>query len=215
MGRIHTQYRSRLDPQSVRNTVVLKKALLREFEDERERATRLKRKLRDFEAEDQPNDVSAAVEEVEGAVGRLNSGDDWVGFWVDYGDRVDAAMRENPEGFLAELTQQFIDEVTADSVAAVELEMPVHEGGNPGARTTGAGGTFGRPDPVPLSVLFDYSALTHPPSEDPRILGAPLPAPEIHRKGVDRYWVGGLRNLAEATQQLAMFQAQYLSNKAV
>ncbi|KAB5590711.1 HAT family dimerization protein [Ceratobasidium theobromae] len=51
MGRIHTKYRSHLELQRIRDTVVLKNALIEEFVDERSQNTSLKCKVRDFDSE--------------------------------------------------------------------------------------------------------------------------------------------------------------------
>ena len=96
------------------------------------------------------------------------------------------------------------------------MPVPVHEMASAAAPTQPRTGSFGQPVCVPLSVLFEYSALAQPPAENPDTsAGTTSELPRIHQKTIDVYRARGLKNLETATEKLATFQARQSSPEAV
>ncbi|KAG8723267.1 hypothetical protein FRC09_004049 [Ceratobasidium sp. 395] len=194
MGRIHTKYRSRLDLQCVRNTVVLKNALMRPHNDAQEQTNRLKRKVREFDLEENPDNVLRAMDEI----GEAPAVDE------NLENEADAAAVDPTELF-AQLAQRLIDEAIEDGFAAAEFdEHTLQDRANEFlARAI----TFGRPTRTPLSHIFDFSACINPPAENTQLSGATVPEGErIRSKGIDMYWRSGVKDLRKAMDMLADFQ---------
>ncbi|KAG8693887.1 hypothetical protein FRC11_002592, partial [Ceratobasidium sp. 423] len=101
------------------------------------------------------------------------------------------------------LVHRFITDVNEDTAAEAEVASAA-------ASSQPRTSSFGRPACVPLSVLFEYSALVQPTMENlgtSTSTGMTSQTSRIHQKGIDVYWTRGLKNLEVATERLATFQA--------
>ncbi|KAG8740227.1 hypothetical protein FRC11_000329, partial [Ceratobasidium sp. 423] len=209
MARIHITYRSRLNLECVRNTVVLKQSLMHEFEATSEARNSLKRKYQDFnpEAAAEEARVNEETEAMEEALDELHEELEHAEAISEAGLPIDAAMHSDAEGFLSQLVHRFITDVNEDAAAEAEMASTA-------ASSQHRTGSFGRPACVPLSLLFEYSALIQPTMENPGTstsTGTTSQTSRIHRKGIDMYWTRGLKNLEVATERLATFQARQAS----
>ncbi|KAG8730139.1 hypothetical protein FRC10_003038, partial [Ceratobasidium sp. 414] len=166
MGIVHSKYRSRLQlPEWVRDTIVLKTALICEFDVGKPAKHRqLKHQVQGFNSEHNSNRVSIAVMEC-----KIKPVVEDTGFSMALGHEqgyhdahdLDVEASGDFEGFFALLTHHLIEDVRVDAEAAAELEGTRDEN----SIGTSQSNSFGQPLLTTLSTTFDFSAALSSPAE--------------------------------------------------
>ncbi|CAE7074308.1 unnamed protein product [Rhizoctonia solani] len=124
MGYVQTKHRSRLEVERVRNTVVLKNALMHEYQP---RIRGVKRKFCDLDCNANQDAESAAVAEPHNVTtnsDHIELGPGSLGYSEDYKAKYDATLLiNNPAAYFTQLTQRLInDTIEEDAAATTELE---------------------------------------------------------------------------------------------
>ncbi|EUC60305.1 hAT family dimerization protein [Rhizoctonia solani AG-3 Rhs1AP] len=226
MGRIHTKYRARLDLKRVRNAVVLKNSLMRQFEESPEAKHRnLKRKIRDYDEEEVGasqalvNDTSSEIAQSSTTHSLNDSNDASVteplddseieNNGYDFSDaEVEIAQRDDPERMLRTMANKLVNDALTDDAAAAEIGRLIRNAPNPNPLIHSA--YFGRPVQTPLAVLFNFSPPTNHPAP-PAPSGSNSSAPK--RKSFDMYWRGAIRNMERRLQELELSQGLVSAQK--
>ncbi|KAG8752036.1 hypothetical protein FRC11_008738 [Ceratobasidium sp. 423] len=177
MGYTQTKHRSRLDVERVRNTVVLKNALMHEYQPDNTHTHGIKRKRRDFDWDTnqeagnvsvtQPENVgeSTGSDQIEFGANMLNYDEDPE---VEYDVTL---LLNNPEAYFTRLTQRLINDVIEeDATTAAEVQAIATSSHTPNLQAGGSVslyGSYGGPIHTPLSQIFNFdeSEATNPQVE--------------------------------------------------
>ncbi|QRW11557.1 hAT family dimerization protein [Ceratobasidium sp. AG-Ba] len=205
MGRTHNKYRSRLSLDSVRNTVVLRNTVLHAYEDEKARISSLKRKEREFDADN--TQESAQKRCIDAGFIEHEEDHEYTAEYEEIVSSESNGIFYDSEGFFAELSRRLIEDLNEDTMATAEFEGPLPEGSDVGAlfRT----GTFGRPARITIAEIFNFTASVSLPIEDKQAFGGSTDgqASRAQARGVDMYWKAGMRDLQAGLQSLARLQS--------
>ncbi|CAE6462900.1 unnamed protein product [Rhizoctonia solani] len=214
MGRIHTKYRARLNLQRVRNTVVLKSALMRQFEESSETKHRkLKRKIRDYEEEEPevgepPNNSILQDSNTCNGLNESNAAstaeppDEIETHNYDFTEaEVEVVLRGDSEGLLRTMANKLVNDTLMDDTTTAEINQYIRNAANPAPLIRSA--LFGRPERTPLSSLFNFSNPNH--SVPPAPPGT-AHSSALKPKSFDMYWRGAIKSLECRLDELKLSQ---------